>query len=532
MPSAATVQVVRALETYGDSTISDGTVRLEYRTFKTLMDLLDAQLQAAGIQNEDCLSVECGSSAPDAILLVCLLRRGQSFVLSPFMHSPLTERDEAHETLKPTPRFCAFRVRMSREDSVTRAWSQEAHRAIGPEQPTAINPLQIEKCLHFERPSEIDLRAKVFLRTSGSMGVSKLVAHTHEHLILNAQACVEHYRYSAQDRMLIPLPIAHMYGFGAGLLPALLAGVSIDLLEGVNLIRYLDRERTFQPTVTLLTPTLCDILQAGFRQPHTQYRLVLTSGQRISEELFRAFDAKVGGCLVNQYGSSEMGAIAACHPETAASLKASTLGVPMPGVQLKVIPVTGNPVTGNSAFESIDPLVPLEGELLCCHPNGFAGYVEESGRWLSRHSPEQWHQTGDLVREQPDGSRQVLGRLGQSINRRGYLIQFAEIEQRLEQQASLRQVVVVRCAARQGMSSEGQLVAFVVPRTGSLVTSQGVHQLCRQLLPVYAVPDEIVLMPELPLLPNTKVDRQALSALAELQGGQHKTECILHSFSP
>src|SRR5947208_15512726 len=115
-----------------------------------------------------------------------------------------------------------------------------------------------------------------------------------------------------------------------------MARAAIDLLDRMNLLKYLDLERHFQPTIVFATPAICDMLLKGYKTPRTTYAVFVTSGQRISEELFRTFDPWVGGRLINQYGSTEMGATAACDPDDSLEHRATTIGRPMSGVRLRV----------------------------------------------------------------------------------------------------------------------------------------------------------------------------------------------------
>jgi acyl-coenzyme A synthetase/AMP-(fatty) acid ligase len=98
------------------------------------------------------------------------------------------------------------------------------------------------------------------------------------------------------------------------ILPEILAGASLDLQERMHVLTYLDRERRFQSTIVFATPTICAMLLKGFKTPRITYAVFVTSGQRISEALFLTFDTWVGGQWINQYGSTEMGATAACDP--------------------------------------------------------------------------------------------------------------------------------------------------------------------------------------------------------------------------
>jgi acyl-coenzyme A synthetase/AMP-(fatty) acid ligase len=306
-----------------------------------------------------------------------------------------------------------------------------------------------------------------------------------------------------------------MYGLGAEFLPAVLVGASIDLQDRTNLLKYLEREKHFQPTIAFVTPTICDMLLKGFRRPRTNYKVIVTSGQRIGETLFRAFDERVNGCLVNQYGSSEMGAIAACDPGDPLDLKATTIGRPMSGVQLSI-------------YERSDGATGVDdgtGELHCQHPYGFLGYVDEAGSWLYQATPDQWYSTSDLARPLSDGSIQVVGRAGNSVNRRGYLVQFAEIEQQMEKMTVVEQAIVVRAAgtAAQEDKSGERIAAFCVLNPAAGLTTAQLRQDCFDRLPNYAIPDDIFIMETLPLLPSGKVDRQALVAITHNTVSERKS---------
>jgi acyl-coenzyme A synthetase/AMP-(fatty) acid ligase len=331
------------------------------------------------------------------------------------------------------------------------------------------------------------------------MGASKIVVHNHQGLLGNAQNCALKYGFNAESRALIPVPVAHMYGFGAEFLPAVMTGAAIDLLEKTNLFKYLDREKQFRPTIVFGTPTICEMLLKGYKTARSCYKVFVTSGQRISDEIFRAFDPCVNGRLINQYGSTELGATAACSPGDPLDDRATTIGKPMRGVELRLGSREDN--TGRRSSP---------GELYCRHPYGFEGYVDEDGEWLQQVSPDGWYRTGDLATAKPGGSLSVTGRADASVNRRGYLVLLSDIERVMEKLGSLSEVVVV---AGKDDSGQGQkIAAFCVPRPTAILDASEIRRHCFDLLPHYAIPDEVHVTATLPVLPSGKVDRQTLTA--------------------
>lgn len=456
-----------------DNELTDGLFSCLYTQLPTLLNSLENYLDKQGIKPDDCVAVECNNSVPSALLLILLLKRQQGFMLL-----PPSENKEQISTLKPIPQFCQYRLVIK---SVKKT---DAPQAL--ENPELF--LNIESCN--ASSFQIETRGKLFLRTSGSMGTAKIVVHSHEHVLGSAKNVIAKYHFTLEDRFAIPVPIFHLYGFGAEFLPAVLLGASLDLQENTNLLKYLDRERRFNPTVAFVTPNLCEMILRGRKTPRP-YKTIVVSGQRISEELFLAFDELCGNCLINQYGSSEMGPISACSVTDSQAVRVKTIGQPMNGVELRI---------------------EEDGNLYCQHPFCFLGYMDEAGNWLV--SAQTWHRTGDMATCNAQGEITVTGRADNSLNRSGYLILLADVERMMEQLDYLTQVAVI---ATKEQDIQGQkLRAFCVLKSVSqAIDIEKIRQDCQAILPKYAVPDEIVILEKFPLLPSGKTDQQALKNWSE-----------------
>jgi amino acid adenylation domain-containing protein len=120
------------------------------------------------------------------------------------------------------------------------------------------------------------------------------------------------------------------------------------------------------------------------------------------------------------------------------------------------------------------------------------------------------YRTGDLGAWNSDGTIRHMGRLDHQIKLRGYRIELGEIEARLEQVAEI---------ARAAMKVESfgemddRLVAYAVAAAGaSMPTLAAIRRELGQHLPDYMLPQVLRELPELPLLPNGKIDRKALAA--------------------
>lgn len=473
--------------------LTDGQQVCSYQEMPRLLEEIDRTVRAQGVMAGDCIAFPCANRLPDALALLYLLAYRHHFVLLPVVDDGRPQAQSADQAagvspLKPIPNFCSYRLVIDAESL------GQGNSPAGSLRFTANPHYNGLRVAHAHQLPE----GAVYLRTSGSMGTSKIVVHSHDKLLGNARNCIEKYGYEASDRLTLPVPIAHMYGGFAAFLPAILIGASIDLQDRSNLLKYLGHEKRFQPNLAYVTPALCSMLLQAFKSPRT-YKFIVTSGQRINEHLFRDFDARVGGVLVNQYGSSEMGAIAACDPGDPAEMKDTSIGRPMQGVELRI----HNPDPESGA-----------GELQCRHPYGFEGYVDEEGQWLTRMASGVWYATGDLAKRDVRGDIVVVGRVQNSVNRDGYLILLSDIERIMEQFAQIEQVVVV--ASTEENRRGPRLTAFCVPGGEALLDGPQVRARCFDSLPKYAVPDEVRIVDSLPLLPSGKVDQQMLKAMAEV----------------
>ena len=115
--------------------------------------------------------------------------------------------------------------------------------------------------------------------------------------------------------------------------------------------------------------------------------------------------------------------------------------------------------------------------------------------------------TGDLVRYQPDGNLEYIGRIDHQIKLRGFRIELGEIESKLLDHEAVDKAVVI---IREDQPGDKRLVAYIV--TDKPPESSELKAHLQTSLPAYMVPAAFVFMTALPLTPNGKLDRKALPA--------------------
>ena len=124
-------------------------------------------------------------------------------------------------------------------------------------------------------------------------------------------------------------------------------------------------------------------------------------------------------------------------------------------------------------------------------------------------SPRIYH-TGDLARYLPDGSVQILGRKDNQIKIRGYRVELGEIESVLQRVKQVKDSVVI---VNQENEAQKKLVAYIT--TNNLNTNeneliQQLREMCRNNLPDYMLPSQIIILEKIPLTESGKIDKKQL----------------------
>ncbi|MDC3957723.1 non-ribosomal peptide synthetase [Polyangium jinanense] len=152
------------------------------------------------------------------------------------------------------------------------------------------------------------------------------------------------------------------------------------------------------------------------------------------------------------------------------------------------------------------------------------GYINDPERTRERFvrdpmgSGALLYRTGDLARQLPTGDIEILGRQDRQIKLRGYRIELGQIESILRKDPRVQQCAVLPDVDGPRAS---RLIAYVVPAgeargegapSGEELWAE-LRALVEQQVPRYMVPSRCVLVPDMPLTPNGKVDHRALRAL-------------------
>ncbi|GCE07388.1 non-ribosomal peptide synthetase [Dictyobacter aurantiacus] len=282
-----------------------------------------------------------------------------------------------------------------------------------------------------------------------------------------------------------------------------------QLREPRDLVETLSGQRVSR---LVLVPSLLQGLldldeRLGERLP--ALKLLSCSGEVLTLPLLRRFQQAFPGCtMLNLYGSSEVAADATCYEVPAGSAPATHVSIGRPIANLRVYILDQQMV-----------LLPVgvAGELYIGGAGVARGYQGRADLTAERFLPDPFssepggrlYRTGDRARYLPDGSIEYLGRSDQQIKLHGFRIELEEVAAALRRDGRLREVALQLWHDPAG---EPRLVAYLVAGAEPPPTVQELRAGLQRQLPAYMLPALFVFLDQLPLLPNGKLNRQALPA--------------------
>jgi malonyl-CoA/methylmalonyl-CoA synthetase len=349
----------------------------------------------------------------------------------------------------------------------------------------------------FADPSPMPDDLAAILYTSGTTGRSKGVMLSRRNLSSNAEALVAHWRFTESDVLLHALPVFHTHGLFVATNCALYAGAALIFQPGFSpdaVLAALPRATVMMGVPTFYTRLLLDPRLT--RDACAGARLFISGSAPLSPATHAEWQDRTGHAILERYGMTETNMLTS-NPYDGAR-KAGTVGMPLPGVSVRVTGPDGRPLPQGEA-----------GSIEVRGPNVFQGYWRLPEK-TAEEFRDGWFITGDLGAFDAEGYLSILGRAKDLVITGGLNVYPAEVE------AALDDLPGVAASAVIGVPHPDfgeAVVACLVAATGAELQEDTLRAALRDRLAAFKIPKRVLILPDLPRNAMGKVQKTELRRL-------------------
>lgn len=336
------------------------------------------------------------------------------------------------------------------------------------------------------------------LYTSGTTGKPKGALLTHDNLIFDAEATIKHLGLGSDENYLCVLPLFHSFAEMVCMIVPIYTGASITIVGQFKPDATLKEVEAKKVTIFAGVPAMYGAFLAAIKDPKSydlsSIKLCVSGGAPLPVEIMKVFEERYGVIMIEGNGPTETSPVSYANPIEGVR-KPGSVGIPVPGVEVKIVDDNDNEVPVNEV-----------GEICVKGRNVMKGYLnrpEETAQALRGG----WLHTGDLGKKDEDGYIYIVDRKKDMIIVGGLNVYPREVEEILYQHPAVAEAAVV------GIADElrGEIPkAFVALKPGEEATEKELIRYCRQNLANYKCPKQVEFCESLPKTVTGKIDKKLL----------------------
>ncbi|MGO8790475.1 MAG: acyl-CoA synthetase [Terriglobia bacterium] len=372
---------------------------------------------------------------------------------------------------------------------------------------------RILNCQPAELPDVPRERRAMILYTSGTTSRPKGVVTTHANITAQIASLAEAWEWTADDRIVLCLPLHHVHGIINVVSCALWPGAACEMLPRFDANEVWERISSGRVTLFMAVPTIYVKLIAAWeaaspeRRAHLsqacrKLRLMVSGSAALPVRTLERWKEISGHTLLERYGMTEIG-MALSNPLRGQRVPGS-VGTPLPGVEARVVDEDGRPVS---------PGTP--GELEVRGPSVFAEYwgKPDATRDAFRGG---WFRTGDTAVVENGGYR-LLGRTNLDILKTGgHKVSALEIEEVLRGHPAVADCAVIGLPDPEW----GERVAVALVMKGcDAIDLPRLRAWAKALLSPHKLSSRLLVVGELPRNAMGKVMKPAIAAMLQTACG-------------
>jgi acyl-CoA synthetase (AMP-forming)/AMP-acid ligase II/acetyltransferase-like isoleucine patch superfamily enzyme/acyl carrier protein len=354
------------------------------------------------------------------------------------------------------------------------------------------------------------------LHTSGTTSRPKIVPLTQANICSSGHHISVTLELKETDRCLNVMPLFHIHGLIGAVLASLVAGTSVVCTPGFDADLFFEWMDTFEVTWYTAVPTIHQAVLARASANREiiachPLRFIRSSSaalpQRVLTELEDVFSTRV----IESYGMTEASHQMTSNPLAPALRKPGSVGMAA-GPDVAIMDEAGN-------------LLPIGevGEVVIRGPNVTRGYENNAAANQSSITGG-WFRTGDQGRFDHNGYLYLTGRLKEIINRGGEKVAPKEVDEILSQHPAVSQAITFGVPHP---TLGEDVAAAVVLKTNATVAESDIIEFCAARLANIKVPNQLLIVDEIPKGPTGKLQRIGLAdTLADQLASKSRTNFV------
>jgi long-chain acyl-CoA synthetase len=335
--------------------------------------------------------------------------------------------------------------------------------------------------------------------TAGTTGRPKGAELTHQNILANTESCLQFLQIDQNDSVVAVMPLYHPLGHTLCMATFLRAGGRIILLPKFNAGQLLELIANKKPSYLVAVPSMIrEILKekGGPDSSLASLKFVLSSGDALRPKTLENFEKLFKVPILEGYGLTEASPMVSFNSPKR-ERKAGSVGLPLPGVEMRIVDDEGEEVKPGEV-----------GEIIVQGPNVMKGYLNriEATKEVLRDG---WLYTGDLAVLHENGFGFIVVRKKNVIVKSGFNVYPREVEKHLNLHPKVKEAVVV--GVPDPLHGE-EIHATVVLRSGETATEQEIIEYAKEHMATYKCPRIVHFMETLPKGPTGRVLRDDIKA--------------------
>lgn len=333
--------------------------------------------------------------------------------------------------------------------------------------------------------------------TSGTTGLPKGVVNCHTAYLATGRATVQALRITAQDRVLVFLPLFHVNPQMYGVMSVLTAGAALLLLPRFSASSFFDDAMRLRATGCTFVGTVLSILVARHEGERRDHGLRFFFGGGAPKAVWQAVEERFGIPVYEAYGMTEVGGWTTAN--TVDERRFGSCGKARPDLELRIVDADDRTALPGQPGEIV--VRPRDPDTI------LLGYYKKPEQMLEA-CRNLWFHSGDLGTLDEDGYMYYLGRKKELIRKSGEMISPVEIETVLRRMDAVSDCAVVAVPD----PVTGDEIKVVIVPEGEL-DADSVHAFLADKLARFMLPRYIEFIAAIPKTETEKIQRNKLQYL-------------------